>query len=149
MRKMLADMTLPYPPSLNHYWRMNRGRVHISEEGEKYLRLIRQLAFINGKSLYQDRFFLKKMAEVSGKKQQLRVNAVFYLPDNARRDLDNLFKVIFDCMTKTGIWLDDSQVFEIRSSKILKRDHGSISGGQVSMQVFSIYDPEEVQNDEL
>lgn len=34
------------------------------------------------------------------------------VPDNRKRDTDNLPKAIFDSLTKAGFWVDDSQVEE-------------------------------------
>jgi Holliday junction resolvase RusA-like endonuclease len=36
--------------------------------------------------------------------------ALFYVPTRRRKDLDNLKKLVLDAGTKSGIWLDDSQV---------------------------------------
>ena len=32
----MLEIELPYPPTLNHYWRMWRGRMVISQEGRTY-----------------------------------------------------------------------------------------------------------------
>ena len=37
-----------------------------------------------------------------------------YMPDHRRRDIDNLSKGLFDCMTHAGIWKDDCQVKDMR-----------------------------------
>ena len=56
-KQLLAEMILPFPPSLNHYWRKDRNGVHISEEGKRYLSSIRQLVLLNGRG--DTEFYLK------------------------------------------------------------------------------------------
>lgn len=133
-RIMLAEMRLPFPPSLNHYWRKDRGGMHISEEGKKYIARVQQLALLNGRGDTEYSLTVLRQPEP---KQKLKVCAVFHCPDNARRDLDNLFKVLFDCMTKAKVWHDDSQVFELDAMKLLKRDYtSSDASGWVDMEIF-------------
>ena len=50
-RIMLAEMRLPFPPSLNHYWRKDKTGMHISEEGKRYLSSIRQLVLLYWKEV--------------------------------------------------------------------------------------------------
>ncbi|MCP6623570.1 RusA family crossover junction endodeoxyribonuclease, partial [Klebsiella pneumoniae] len=38
------------------------------------------------------------------------VHIVLYPPDQRRRDIDNYNKALFDALTLTGVWEDDSQV---------------------------------------
>jgi crossover junction endodeoxyribonuclease RusA len=33
-----------------------------------------------------------------------------FVPDNRRRDIDNLLKPVQDCVTHAGLWKDDCQV---------------------------------------
>ena len=40
-----------------------------------------------------------------------------YMPDNRRRDIDNLSKGIFDAITHAGIWNDDCQVHDMRITR--------------------------------
>ena len=133
-RQLLAEMILPFPPSLNHYWRKDRGGMHISEDGKKYIARVQQLALLNGRG---DTEYSLKVHQQPEPKQKLKVCAVFHCPDNARRDLDNLFKVLFDCMTKAKVWHDDSQVFELDALKLLKRDYtNGATEGWVSMEIY-------------
>lgn len=38
------------------------------------------------------------------------VHIVLFPPDQLRRDIDNYNKALFDALTQTGVWEDDSQV---------------------------------------
>lgn len=103
---------LPYPPSINHYWKLRKdGGRYICPEGKNYLSMI---AFLMHREI--DGFYLHQFDEIP-KKEDLSVFITVYLPDNYRRDLDNVFKCLFDCLTKCHIWKDDQQVFELCSRK--------------------------------
>ena len=133
-RTLLAEMRLPFPPSLNHYWRKDRNGMHISDEGRKYVAIIQQLALLNGRG---DTERYLRVYRTPEPKQRLKVRAVFYCPDNARRDLDNMFKVIFDCLTKAKVWADDSQVFDLNARKFMKRDYTNIqSAGHAELEIY-------------
>ena len=137
-KQLLAEMILPFPPSLNHYWRKDRNGMHISEEGKRYLSSVQQLVLLNGRG---DTEFYLKAYRKSEPNLRLRVRAAFFLPDNRKRDLDNLFKVIFDCMTKTGIWADDSQVFKLNAEKLLKRDYTkNHTAGRAELEVYGDFE---------
>lgn len=137
-KTLLAEMRLPFPPSLNHYWRKDRNGMHISEEGKRYIAMTRQLALLNGRG--DTEFYLKVHRETEPK-QRLKVRAVFFCPDNMKRDLDNMFKVIFDCLTKANVWADDSQVFELNARKILKRDYTNIhTAGHAELEIYGEFD---------
>ena len=137
-KMLLARMILPFPPSLNHYWRKDRGGMHISEDGKKYIARVQQLALLNGRG---DTEYSLKVHRQPEPKQRLKVRAVFFCPDNMKRDLDNLFKVIFDCLTKAKVWADDSQVFELNARKILKRDYTNIhTAGRAELEIYGDFE---------
>lgn len=137
-RMLLAEMRLPFPPSLNHYWRKDRNGMHISDEGKRYIAMTRQLALLNGRG---DTEFYLRVHKEAEPKQRLKVRAVFFCPDNMKRDLDNMFKVIFDCLTKANVWADDSQVFELNARKILKRDYTNIhTAGRAELEIYGEFD---------
>jgi len=99
-------LTLPYPPSVNHYWlnsvgRSKRGKpcVHtrISERGRRYTQAVEALT-----------------AGVEPIDGEVSVTLLVWMPDRKKRDLDNLLKCVLDSLTKAGVWGDDSQVDELR-----------------------------------
>ena len=45
---------------------------------------------------------------------RLAVTIRVYPPDRRRRDLDNLTKSILDLLTKAKVWIDDSQIDDLR-----------------------------------
>lgn len=86
---------LPYPPSVNTYYRAHGGRLIVSAKGRTYRqRVSRQL----------DGLIEEPLA------CRLAVSLVCCMPDNRRRDLDNICKALLDSLQHAGVYLDDSQI---------------------------------------
>lgn len=93
---MKLEITLPWPPSVNHYYRRNGGRYFISKRGQDYREYVAKVCYA-----YQGLF-------VAEDRIRLRIKA--YPPDKRKRDLDNLFKSVLDSIQHSGIYVDDSQI---------------------------------------
>lgn len=101
-RKIFSGITLtmPWPPSVNKYWRTFQGRMIISAEGRSYRKAV------------ADQVLIQRGAKhYTGK---LRVQIEAFRPDNRRRDLDNLLKAVLDGCTHAGVWEDDSNIVDLR-----------------------------------
>lgn len=92
-RRRVLD--LPYPPSVNHYWRRVGARTLISRGGRRYRKDVCA-------TLAADR-----VAPMEGR---LAVRVVVRPPDRRRRDLDNLGKGLLDALSHAGVYADDSQI---------------------------------------
>lgn len=93
-------LSLPWPPSLNTYWRHCRGRHYISKKGKEY----RQAVI---KTILQHHLDIKTSA-------RLKISISAHAPDRRRRDLDNLQKAVFDSLVHAGFMLDDEQIDDFR-----------------------------------
>ena len=89
------QLSLPWPPSVNNYWRMAKGRIYISAKGVAYREAVKVLAQGVG-CFYPD--------------TRLDVAIVANPPDRRRRDIDNLLKCTLDSLEHANIFADDSQV---------------------------------------
>ena len=108
--QMTLELELPWPPSVNHYYRHVGPRVLISRDGRKYRELVTALVNRNGFRPFPGRISLR---------------AEFYPPDWRRRDLDNVGgKVLLDTLQAAGLFKDDSQI-----KRILLEMHEPIEGG--------------------
>ena len=98
MGEVTPDFELPWPPSVNRYYRHVGPRVLISREGRKYRMMV--------------------VSRLGGRypkhKGRLRLTAEFYPPDARRRDLDNLLKCTQDSLQAAGLFEDDSQIKSLR-----------------------------------
>jgi crossover junction endodeoxyribonuclease RusA len=88
------SITLPYPPSLNRYWRAFSGRVILSKEARAYKATVARLC--TGTDPHTDRVALF-----------IRV----YRPAK-RGDVDNILKALLDAM-QGHVYMNDSQVVEL------------------------------------
>lgn len=84
---------LPYPPSLNRYYRHVGEKVLISKHGRRYRKVVERL--LDG-------------CQRIGGRVMLRVDV--YPPDLRRRDLDNLLKGLQDSLMHGGLLADDSDI---------------------------------------
>ena len=99
MEALREEFDLPWPPSVNRYYRHVGPRVLISREGRKYRMMT--VSRLGG-----------RFPKLTG---NLRVSAEFYPPDARRRDLDNVGgKALLDSLQAAGLFEDDSQIKSLR-----------------------------------
>ena len=126
---MKTEITLPFPPSVNRYYRSPRsgplaGRTLISEEARKYRAAVCSLA---------------AESKLGGPMEGLlRVSVEVFVPDRRKRDLDNLGKSLFDSLTHAGVWGDDSQIDDLRIYRARDDKGALIIGGMVKVMVERI-----------
>ena len=93
------DIRLPFPPSVNGYWRaFKRGNICtqiISKKGREYRAAVEDKMFDYDYKTYYCK---------------LKVEITLYPPDKRKRDLDNYTKATLDALTHAGVWDDDSQI---------------------------------------
>ncbi len=91
----MVELELPFPPSMNHYYRRVGPRTLISREGRAYRERVCSVLAELG------------VREVPGR---LALAIEAYPPDRRRRDLDNLIKALADALEHGGAYRDDSQI---------------------------------------
>lgn len=100
--ELLVSLRLPFPPSVNTYWRnvaiRGKPRTLISEAGRKYKDAVFCCVIEQG-----------AMAAV-GPDERIAVYILLKMPDRRRRDIDNTLKSLLDSLTEAHVWLDDSQI---------------------------------------
>jgi len=96
----MIEFTLPWPPSVNRYWRTFQGRMIISQEGRAYREAVGEQIILQ-----------KAVCHFTG---PLIVVIEAYRPDKRKRDLDNLLKATLDGLTHAGVYNDDSQIVDLR-----------------------------------
>ena len=99
---MTGEFELPWPPSVNHYYRHVGPRVLISRDGRKYREQI------------VARFLNDRAAKYTG---PVELFIELYPPDSRRRDVDNSLKCLLDAFTHAGLYEDDSQIHRLVVTK--------------------------------
>lgn len=118
---MEYKLTLPWPPSVNGYWRSFRGRQIISKRGREYVKKVDELM---------------RELNLHGEKIEgsLSVSIKLNPPTLRSYDVDNFNKGVFDALSKCGFWLDDSQV-----QRLVIEKGSKTKGGNTEVTV-SVYD---------
>ena len=113
----MTTITLPWAPSVNHYWRHFRGRTLISREGRTYREDVWALLGGGG-----------PRKPPMGGRIALCMDA--FPPDRRARDLDNLLKASADALQHAGIYEDDSQI-----DLLLIRRREPVTGGKLEARI--------------
>ena len=112
----MASLTLPWPPSVNHYWLRNRnGSIRVSAAGV---------------SFRQEVWLRCRQERISGLTGRLYVSIEAFPPDARRRDLDNILKATLDALQHGGVYKDDSQI-----DKLLIVRSPSVKGGLLRVNI--------------
>lgn len=100
---------LPWPPSVNTYWRHVHSRTILSKKGREYREDVTSIIADLGLGAFEGR-------------DRLYVYISAFPPDRRRRDLDNLPKGILDSLEHAGVFPDDEQIdrLEIQRCDIIK-----------------------------
>lgn len=98
----MIELSLPWPPTGNTYWRRHQGRVLISRDGRAYQRRVR------------DEILVQQIPAITDQNSRLGVEVLAFPPDRRHRDIDNLLKALLDAMQKGGLFPDDNQIDDLR-----------------------------------
>lgn len=114
---MSYEFELPFPPSINGYWRTFRNRQIISKRGREYRAKaieVMQSLNLNGENVTE----------------RLSVRLKLHPPTLRKYDCDNFTKAVFDALTHAEFWEDDEQVDRLVIEKAEK-----VKGGKVIVKV--------------
>lgn len=99
----MVEITLPWPPSINHYWRRCRDRFYITKEGIYYRTEVAK------RCLPYKGFFSEY--------DRIQVDIHALPPDKRKRDLDNVLKSLLDSLQHAYLFPDDNQIDDLRISR--------------------------------
>ena len=117
MEKVTHVYELPYPPSVNHYWRRVGARTLISRGGRVFRGDVCVLLGGSG-----------PRKPPSDGRIALCMDA--FPPDRRRRDLDNIQKPVLDALEHAGVYEDDSQV-----DLLITRRGPVLDGGNIRVRI--------------
>lgn len=117
--KATVRLELPWPPSVNHYYRHVGPRVLISQQGRKFRERILAIYAMSG------------MPKLKG---DLHITLDLYPPDARRRDNSNILKALEDALQHAGMYDDDYQLawHSIRRREPMPPD------GMIAMEVTEL-----------
>lgn len=119
-RDAVRAYTLPWPPSVNDYWKPVHSRLILTDRARDYRGAVAHAVVARERRIPMP---------WSGK---LVVTMDLVPPDDARlHDIDNTLKALFDSLTKARVWEDDSQVKRL----LMDIDHAPQRPGAVHIVI--------------
>ncbi len=94
------EITLPWPPSVNHYWMRSGNRCYVGSKGIAFRKDVLNCC--------------NKIGITFKSTSRLCVEIQAFPPDKRRRDLDNLLKATLDSLQHAGVYADDNQIDQLR-----------------------------------
>ncbi|MEQ8785104.1 MAG: RusA family crossover junction endodeoxyribonuclease [Pirellulaceae bacterium] len=111
----MQTLNLPFPPSVNHYWRRVGPRTLISRQGREFRQRVCSI------------LAAQRITPVVG---SLEVEVDLFPPDRRRRDIDNFQKGLLDALEHAGVYENDSQI-EMLTIRRCQR----VAGGRVVVRI--------------
>ena len=109
---MSLTLTLPWPPSVNGYWRAFRGRQILSKRGREFRE--RAMAAV-----------LEQVpTPITPMLGDLSCRLVLFPPSHRRYDVDNYGKAVLDALVHAGLMQDDAQVRHLDITGMVKDGEG-------------------------
>lgn len=112
----MSMIYLPWPPTVNTYYTIARGRKILSDKGRAYKKEAVILMF--------------EQNVPKGREGVYSLNIYVRPPDKRKRDLDNLLKPLLDSLVDYGALPDDSMIDDLRIQRF-----NTIKGGQVTLSL--------------
>ncbi|MCD8349998.1 MAG: RusA family crossover junction endodeoxyribonuclease [Planctomycetaceae bacterium] len=126
----MIELVLPWPPSVNRYWRsvvIHRApRVLISADGRKFREEVATIV---------------KESGIPKQTGALSIKCILYCPDWRARDIDNLGKALFDSLVHAGAIDGD----EFICLAVTEKRHSEDKVGRVVVQIRKLTEGVEVK----
>jgi crossover junction endodeoxyribonuclease RusA len=114
------SLTVPWPPSVNNYWKptcfCGRPGITLTPKARDYRQsVVCAIRDAMGPPL----------SPIEG---PVRIDVELRPPDRRKRDIDNHLKSLFDALTYGSVWKDDSQVDEmtVRRGPVISGGHATV-----------------------
>lgn len=114
MESPVLQLVLPWPPSVNGYWRTFRGRQIISKRGREYRERVREIV-------------ASQLPNWQAIDYRTQVLIDLFPPTLREYDVDNFRKAMYDALTHAGVLSDDSLIHLDAAAKQEKRPPGLVA----------------------
>jgi crossover junction endodeoxyribonuclease RusA len=125
---MHTSFSLPFPPSMNTYWRNFRGRTIISKNGREFREAVIKYVIDNNIPKFGDK--------------KLKITLILRPRDKRKIDIDNRIKAVLDALEHAGVFDDDFQVDHI---EMIRGEN--IKGGLLHVVIEEIKDPRQPEGE--
>lgn len=110
-------LELPYPPTVNTYWRANGNRRYISKAGVEFTQEVSLVVKMQKPKPFGDK--------------QVAISVMIHPRSKRKFDLDNTLKAILDALMKAGMYDDDSQIEYIEIAR-----GEAVDGGKAVVHLY-------------
>jgi crossover junction endodeoxyribonuclease RusA len=114
----MIALTLPLPPTINHYFARNGSRTYLPAKVREYRKAVADIVADARHQTLEGR---------------LSLFVAVYPATKAKTDLDNRAKGLQDALTHAGVWMDDEQIDQLI---MVRRE--VIKGGQVKVVITEL-----------
>ena len=114
-------LVLPFPPSMNTYWRNFRGRTVLSKAGREYKVKVAEYVSENNIPKYGE--------------SKLKITMILQPKDKRKIDIDNRIKCVLDSLQEAGVFDDDFHVDELH---VMRGEQ--VKGGRLLLTIEVIND---------
>ncbi len=111
----MIALTLPLPPSINHYYGHSGNRKFISKAGKKFRAKVQEIVTLAGHKTIEGR---------------VSMMVAIYPATRRKQDLDNRAKSLQDALTHAGVWIDDEQIDDLH---LIRKE--VVKGGYVTVLI--------------
>ena len=125
---MHASFSLPFPPSMNTYWRNFRGRTVMSKAGRAFREQVIQYVIDNN---------IPKFGE-----SKVKITLILRPRDKRKIDIDNRIKAVLDALEHAGVFDDDFHVDHIHMIR-----GAPIKGGLLHVTIEEIDNPRQPEGE--
>lgn len=94
----MIKLSLPFPPSVNHYWGQFGKQRFIGKKGKEFRLAVAEACLEE---------------EVQALEGPLSIHITLFPPDKRARDIDNVIKPLLDAMEHAGCFENDNQITEL------------------------------------
>jgi len=110
-------LNLPFPPSVNTYYRRGAHATYMSKQGREYKAKVADYIVESG---------TPKLGAA-----RLALDIVLWPKDKRKYDIDNRIKALLDSLQDAGVFDDDEQIDQIN----IFRGSGEVKGGQAKVMI--------------
>lgn len=109
-KSSVRTLTLPFPPSVNHYWGVRGISRFVDHKGKVFRKQVGDIVSS------------ERLPPIEGR---MAMFISLYPPDRRKRDIDNVLKALLDALQHAGCYEDDSQLDDLRIVRCEVRKGGS------------------------
>ena len=116
MKTTMIELHTKFPNTLNSHYTKTHNGIYVSKRGKEMITAVSIDVGEQLPGLLID--------------YRIAVEVLLFMPDRRKRDLDNYLKSLFDSITRSGLWVDDSLI-----DQLIVRRGEFVKGGRCVVRI--------------